>query len=143
MVELMVALAIVGILAAVAVPAYNAQVRKSRRTDARTALLDLAGREEKLNSTMSIYSTDFTDLGWTATGPWMTVGSGNYEVNVTVGAPPVPGSGMPYTYMLTARPKAGSDQLNDTTCQKFTLDSLGTQTSYDSGGAITTTTCWH
>ncbi len=142
MVELMIAIAIVGILAAIAVPAYNAQVRKSRRTDARTALLDLAGREEKLNSTMSIYSTNFQDLGWTVTGTWMPVGSGNYQVKIAV-VTPAPGSTMPYQYTLTAQPTAGSDQLNDTPCQKFTLDSLGTQTSYDGGGAVTTTTCWH
>jgi type IV pilus assembly protein PilE len=141
-VELMVAVAILGVLAAIAIPAYNSQVRKSRRTDARTALLDLAGREEKLNSTMSIYSANFTQLGWATTATWMPVGSGYYQVSIVVGVPRL-GSGLPYTYTLTAVPTGGSDQLNDTACQKFTVDNLGTQKSYDSTNADTSTVCWH
>ena len=43
LIELMVTVAIVGILATIAATSYQSQVMKSRRTDARTALLDLAG----------------------------------------------------------------------------------------------------
>lgn len=139
-VELMVAVAILGVLAAVAVPAYNAQVRKSRRTDARTALLDLAGREEKLNSTMSKYSTNFQDLGWATNPAAMVVGSGYYQVTI---AAPVPAAGAQWTYTLTATPVAAMDQVNDSQCQQFTVDYLGTQKSQDGGGADSTAVCWH
>ena len=59
LIEVMIAVAIVGILVAVAFPAYNQSVRKSRRSDAKAALLDLAQREERYFSTTNQY----TDVG--------------------------------------------------------------------------------
>ena len=41
LVELMVTILIGAILLAIAVPTYQAQIRKSRRTEARNAVLDL------------------------------------------------------------------------------------------------------
>ena len=57
LIELMITMAIIGILAAVAFPAYNQSVVKSRRSDAKTALLDLAQREERYLSTANQYTT--------------------------------------------------------------------------------------
>jgi len=48
LVELMVVIVIASILMAIAIPSYKNSIRKSRRTDAKTALLDLAGRERTL-----------------------------------------------------------------------------------------------
>lgn len=42
LIELMIAVAVVGILAAIAYPSYQDSVRKSRRADAKSALLDAA-----------------------------------------------------------------------------------------------------
>ncbi|HNN65738.1 MAG TPA: prepilin-type N-terminal cleavage/methylation domain-containing protein, partial [Pseudomonadales bacterium] len=47
LIELMVALAIVGILAAVAYPAYRDSIMKSRRADAKIALTQGAAQQEK------------------------------------------------------------------------------------------------
>jgi len=44
LIELMVTVAIVTILATIAVTSYTSQIQKSRRTEAKSALLDLAGR---------------------------------------------------------------------------------------------------
>ena len=44
LVELMITVVILAIVVSIAMPSYSVQVRKSRRTEARTALLDLAGR---------------------------------------------------------------------------------------------------
>ena len=47
LIELMIAVAIVGVLAAVAYPTYQNSVQKSRRADAQAALVELAGFMEQ------------------------------------------------------------------------------------------------
>ena len=64
LIELMVTIVIVAILASIAVPPYNSSVRKSRRTEAKTAILDLAAREERLFATQNVYSNDPAALGY-------------------------------------------------------------------------------
>ncbi len=131
LIELMVTVAIVSILATIAVASYSSQVQKSRRTDARSALLDLSGREEKLFSTTNAYSATPSDLGYGAVGtPWpISVGSGYYTVTVVI---PTATS-----YTITATP-IGS-QASDTACATLSLDQLGVQSSTGTG---TTATCW-
>ena len=85
LIELMVTVIVAAILVAIAVPSYTMQTRKSRRTDAKTALLDLAGREERYNSTNSVYTSVPGNLGYT--GPWpVKVGGGYYQISVCVNA---------------------------------------------------------
>jgi type IV pilus assembly protein PilE len=55
LVELMVAVAIVGILAAIAVPSYQESMRKSRRADAQGALMNFANGMERLYTENSTY----------------------------------------------------------------------------------------
>ena len=68
LVELMVVIVIASILMAIAIPSYKNSIRKSRRTDAKTALLDLAGREERFMSTNGSYTTSFANLGYASWG---------------------------------------------------------------------------
>lgn len=142
LIELMVALVVGSILLAIAVPSYQQQVRKSRRTEAKAALLDLAGREERFMSTNGVaYSNLATDLGYAA---WPTqVGSGYY----TIAAPVICASGAAAcptvsTFTITAIPVAGTSQAADTPCQSFTVTSVGQRTSADAANNPTTTTCW-
>ena len=131
LIELMIAVAIVGILGTIAMASYSKQVQKSRRTDARSTLLDLAGREEKLFSTTNAYTADAFTLGYTnvAATPWpITIGSGYYNVGVVATSS---------TYTITATAIGG--QANDTQCATFTLDQLGNQ---NSTGTATASTCW-
>jgi type IV pilus assembly protein PilE len=132
LVELMIVVVIVAILASIAVPAYNAQIRKSRRTDAKTALLDLAGREERYydaNPTTG-YTNVTANLGYTPTIPAITnypVGSGYYTVTVTpTAAVPTTTPPTPATYTIVAT--AIGDQAKDS-CSTFTLTSAGQQTA--------------
>lgn len=136
LVELMVTMAIAAILAAIALPAYNTSVRKSRRTEAKTALLDLAGREERFYNTNNTYSATPSDLGYGAGAFPLAVGSGYYDVNIAFTAySPGPPAVAP-TYTLTAYPVT-ADQLKDTQCTLFTLTSTGLQSSTPN-----TTVCW-
>jgi type IV pilus assembly protein PilE len=132
LIELMITVAILGIVATIATTSYSSQIQKSRRTDARSALLDLAGREEKLFSTTNAYSAAATDLGY---ANWTTpVGSngGDYLLSVVVNAPANPPS-----YTLTAT--ATGVQAGDTQCTTLSIDQTGNQMAT---GSATASTCW-
>jgi type IV pilus assembly protein PilE len=130
----MVTVAIVGILATIAAETYSSEVRKSRRTDARTALLDLAGREEKLYSVTNAYSTDPVQLGY---GTLTPVGNGYYDVTIVVPDPNQPT--VLESYLITATPVAGGPQANDTQCTTLTLNQLGVQSATPPANAAL---CW-
>jgi len=129
LIELMITVAIVGILATIAATSYQSQVQKSRRTDARSALLDIAGREEKLFSTTNAYGTTAAQLGYSTFTP---VGNGYYNVTLAVD-----NTAAPPTYLITATPI--NVQASDSTCLTLTLDQTGAQGSTGSG---TPATCW-
>ena len=141
LIELMVALLIAAILFAIAIPSYNTYIRRSRRTEAKTALLALAGLEERYYSASNSYSVLTTDLGYTGAWP-VVVGSGYYEINAptVVAATTTPPA--PATYTLTAVPVPGNDQAKDTACVSFTVTSAGAQTATMNGGADNSSTCW-
>jgi type IV pilus assembly protein PilE len=135
LIELMVTVAIVSILATIAVTSYSSQVLKSRRTEAKSALLDLAGREERLFSTTNAYSNLEASLGYapaasTAVMTGMAFGNGYYTLTAATGNPPT-------TYLLTATPVG--NQLNDALCGAFSLNQLGQQTV---SGTSPAATCW-
>jgi type IV pilus assembly protein PilE len=135
--ELMIVVAIAGILAVIAFSLYSAQVQKARRTDARTAVLDLAGREERFYSVANNYSQTPADVGYPGAFP-QVVGSGYYTIGVAVPDPAFAGAGPSYAITATAI----NQQLNDTSCASFSINQLGKQSSVDSGGADSTTVCW-
>jgi type IV pilus assembly protein PilE len=137
--ELMIVVAVVGILAAIAVPSYYAFVRQGNRTDATRALL--------LNAQMlqRCYSQNFAYIGGNApcpaaSGATSNSAQGYYQITITVpdpnGANPAP------SYVITAAPVAGAAQANDTACASFSLESNGQQSAKDSGGADNSQTCW-
>jgi type IV pilus assembly protein PilE len=140
LIELIVAMVIAAILAAIAIPSYSTYILKSHRTEAKTALLDIASLEERFFSANNAYTKTPSDLGYT--GPVdtaFTVGSGYYNVLVdktdatapTTAAP----AGIPATYILTAT-AISPQQQKDTSCLTFTLDSKGNQ------GPTSAANCW-
>jgi type IV pilus assembly protein PilE len=134
LVELMVVIVIVAILAAIAIPGYTSQVRKSRRTEARNALLDAAAREERFYATNNSYTVTGTDLGYGAALP-VAVGSNYYQLAATCTG----GGKTPCTdYTLTAT--AINTQAKDTSCTALTLTSVGVQ---GATGTATAATCWN
>lgn len=146
LVELMVVVVIATILVSIALPSYIQQMRQSRRTEAKTALLDLAGREERYLSTAANggnYSALPADMGYGGAWP-QPVGSGYYTVSVCVtpagaagACPPSAAAGPSYT--ITATPVAGTSQAGDAQCTSFSVDSVGQQYST---GTQTAPYCW-
>ena len=133
LIELLIAMVIVAILASIAIPSYQAYVLRSHRTDAKSALLDLASMEERFFSTNNSYTDIPNNLGYpgAVAGVPFPVGlNGYYQVTVaqTPAAPPVNGNnGTPATYTITAN--ALGNQQNDTQCLQFTINSAGQQTA--------------
>ena len=59
LIELMIAVVVISILAAIALPAYNDYVTRSRRSDGRAALSDLATAQETFRSKCPGYASAF------------------------------------------------------------------------------------
>ena len=130
LIELMITVVIVAILASIAIPSYSAYVLRSHRTDAKSALLDMASLEERFFSTNNSYSQTSTDLGYPAGGLPFNVGlNGYYQITaltVLAATPPTAGNnGTPASYSITA--SAVGTQIKDTQCLQFTINSAGQQ----------------
>jgi type IV pilus assembly protein PilE len=142
LIELMVVVAVATILTVIAVPSYLSTVRKSHRSEAKSILMDLAGREERYLATNGSYTNDITQLGFSVA--WgQPVGSGYYTIaSPTITAATVSSAAVaatPPTYSITATTNGG--QVNDTNCAQFTVNSSGLQTSLNSAAAVSTG-CW-
>lgn len=136
LIELMVVIAIVGILASIAYPAYRRQVMRAQRTDATAALLRVAAAQERYY-----------------------LQNNSYAATAAITTAPPAGLGIPGTdrryYTLTiestdlaagftavAVPVAGGPQVGDTDCARFTLTEALLRGATKSSGTDNTATCW-
>lgn len=113
-IELMITLVIVAILASVAIPSYQNQVRASRRSEAREALAAIQAAQERWRSNNVSYAT-LAALGLPATST-----GGNYALSIA--APTATG----YTATATAQAK----QSSDSACAAITLVVAGNALTY-------------
>jgi len=113
LIELMIAVAVVAILAAVAYPSYTDYVRRGNRVAAQSLLQDLAQRQQQFFAQTRSFAADLSaDLGATIPADVAR----HYTVTVAVVAGPPPG------YTLTATPVAGTVQASDPT---LSIDATG------------------
>ncbi|MES1933455.1 type IV pilus biogenesis protein PilE [Salinisphaera shabanensis T35B1] len=130
LIELMITVAIVGILAAIAYPSYLNQVRQSRRADAQSALLQAANRQERFFTTQYSYATTLEELG-------MTPETENeaYTLSIDPGQPA-------NRFEITATAVADHDQANDV-CTTLTVNERGEKTANGAGvNAPISQQCW-
>jgi type IV pilus assembly protein PilE len=64
LIELMIVVAIIGILAAIAYPSYKDQIRKGRRTEGQSMVMDAMAREERYYTDNNKYTSKPADLGY-------------------------------------------------------------------------------
>lgn len=98
LIELMIAVAIVGILLAIAVPSYQNHLRKGRRAEAQAFLTQVAQRQQQYLLDARTYALGGTALTELSLTPPTSV-TDHYAVTVTPAAPTVPPS-----FTITAAP---------------------------------------
>ena len=112
LIELLVTVAIVGILAAIAYPAYGKYLVRSNRAAAQAHLIELAQAQAQYMADTRTYAATVGALG--ATTPAAV--SGKYDITIEVEPGP------PSTFKIKATPKSGTSQAGDGV---LTIDSTG------------------
>jgi type IV pilus assembly protein PilE len=134
--ELLVAMALVALLTALALPAYAALVQRAQRNDARLALLAIQHAEELHYQDANAY-TEMLSLPRADGGLGLRERSdaGLYELTVST-------SGDGQHFMATARPVPGTRQAGDTECALLILDETGRRSATDAGNRDSSAQCW-
>ena len=126
LIELMIAVAIVAILAAIAYPSYREHVLKTKRADGKALLQRIAGEQERFFTARARYTANVTGARPNGLGFSTTASErGCYQANAVLA-----NGGMSYT--LNAAPASSGDcgdQTQDTKCGTLTIDSLGNKTA--------------
>ncbi|RTR39092.1 type IV pilin protein [Shewanella canadensis] len=112
LIEVMITVAIVGILAAIAYPSYIDYVIKSGRSEGVAAVLRVANLQEQYYMDNRAYATDMTKLGLGATA--YKSEHGYYEVT----------SSGTSSFTITAK-AIGTQASRDSTCKTITLTDTG------------------
>lgn len=119
LIELMVTVAIVAILAAIAVPSYQEQVRKARRGQAQADLVELAQRAERHHTVNNTYQSFWTTVPGDQRLSPRDGGTAYYDL--TMQAPTA------NTFVLTATPISTTPQSKDR-CGTMTVNQAGLKT---------------
>jgi len=126
LIELMIAVAIVGIIASVAIPSYFEHVKRTARTEAITTLLDAANRQEQFFVDNREYTNDLDNLGVVS-----PTEHGFYTITVEV-------DNDAGTFSFEATPADGPS-LKDDECKTFVINDAGLKTATPSTNSAK---CW-
>ena len=143
LIELMIVVAVLGVLAMIAYPSFMDAVRKGRRSDAFAALSAVQQAQERWRGNRSSYTSALTALP-TADPPGLglpaTSSKGYYTISI--GAADATG------YTATAAAVAGTSQAGDGSCQRLRVRVAGGNIFYGAAAGdgdydeSATNRCW-
>jgi type IV pilus assembly protein PilE len=129
LIELIVVVAILAIVVGVGYPVMTDYVQKSRRSEAKAALQDLALRQERWRVNQTSYASSLGNLTGLSPDISGTIPDDYYTYSVTGGTT---------TYAVQAAAKAGTTQENDATRSGASCSTL----SIDESENKTPAACW-
>ena len=132
LIEIMIAVAIIGVVTAIALPSYFRHVETARRTDATAFLSEVNGEQVRFFSENNAYATSMSELGYGTEATYPTPAE-HYVVSI---AP----LGTRGGYTLVATAATDGAQASDTDCATISITSTGARTpSKAAGDAVD---CW-
>ena len=117
LIELMIAVAVTGVVSSVALPSFEGQLQRARRADALVSLMQLEATEERFRSNGARYGS-LAEIGAASASP-----AGHYNLQI------VTADAAGYEALATAT----GVQARDTACRVLKLSSSGMNTVYASG----------
>lgn len=138
LIELMITVAIIAILTVIAYPSYQQYVLKSHRVDAKTALLDLAARQERYFTLQNVYTSSPAALGYGAASFPIVVQTGNQSYyTLSVSQLNNAASSPAYTAQAVPTTLQQADA-----CGTYTINQLGQQNNTGLANNTTSAQCW-
>lgn len=129
LIEVMIVVAIIGILSAIALPSYNEYIRRGHRADARAGLLQAQQWLERASTATGVYPTALP-----ATLTWATDASKRYEIGIKAGNTNA-------AFTLVATRKSPGPQATDK-CGDFTITNTGEKSADNYSAGVTAAECW-
>lgn len=127
LIELMIAVAIVGILAAIAYPSYNDYILRSHRTEGKTMLIQAQVNQERFFLSNNSYASAVTALNYSDPAESE---NGYYVLSIAAAT-----ASCPIATCVAMTVTAQNAQATDTHCAALTVTSTGRKTA-------TNTDCW-
>ncbi len=132
LIELMIVVAIIGVLTLIAWPSYQDYVNKGKRAEGKSAVAQATQAMERYFTNNNTYTVDLTAAGFRAFSGESAATSA-YTITAIAGSTGT----IATSYVLTASPNNWSDTAG---CGDLTINQMGTKGV--SGGALTSAQCW-
>lgn len=146
--ELLIVIAMIGVLATIAMPSYTLQIARSNRSVAQKELMQLVSAQEvrflrargygnTLDQVLRTATANSLDYYVNARGRPTTLAAGDAIFIITLER-----AGTPARYTGFSAVAVGRQLTRDKTCVRYDIQSSGQRTAVDSSGSDTASKCW-